>query len=200
MATVTKLGPLDHGRAMTWEEFQTGDYEEGYQYELINGRLYVSPVANLSEGASDKWLFLKVNHYSCERPKVVNYVSCKARVFIPDAAEITAPEPDLAAYHDFPLDRLYQDLDWEDVSPILVGEVLSPGDPAKDMVRNVALYFQIPTIKEYWVLDPRGNPEQPVLHVFRRQGRRWKQIEVAYGQTYTTRLLPGFELLVDPRK
>jgi Uma2 family endonuclease len=184
---------------MTWEEFQTGEYQEGYQYELINGSLYVAPEANLPESVSDDWLFMKVKLYSRQRPKVINYVSYKARVFIPGAAEITAPEPDLAAYHDFPLERVYQGLDWEDVSPILVGEVLSPGDPAKDMIRNVALYLLVPTIKEYWVLDPRGDPEQPTLHVFRRLGRRWKQMEVAFGETYTTRLLPGFELRVDPR-
>ena len=51
-------------------------------------------------------------------------------------------------------------LRWEDVSPILVGEILS-GDPEKDMVRNVELYLLVPTIKEYWLFDTREDPEQP---------------------------------------
>jgi hypothetical protein len=32
MATVLKIGPVDHGRPMTLEEFHASDYEEGYQY------------------------------------------------------------------------------------------------------------------------------------------------------------------------
>ena len=44
MSTVqSKLGPADHGRAMTLDEFDDADYEPGYKYELIDGRLYVSP-------------------------------------------------------------------------------------------------------------------------------------------------------------
>ena len=39
MATVLKIGPADHGRPMTLDEFQAGDYEEGYKYELIDGEL-----------------------------------------------------------------------------------------------------------------------------------------------------------------
>ena len=38
MATVPKMGPADHGRPLDLDEFMAGDYEEGYQYELIDGR------------------------------------------------------------------------------------------------------------------------------------------------------------------
>ena len=35
MATVTlRLGPLDHGRRLTLEEFRAADSEDGYRYEL----------------------------------------------------------------------------------------------------------------------------------------------------------------------
>jgi hypothetical protein len=37
------------------------------------------------------------------------------------------------------------------------------------------------------------------MRVHRRYGKRWKIIELAYGDTYTTRLLPGFALTIDPR-
>ena len=42
MATVTtplRIGPADHGRAMTLEEFLDADVEEGYRYELAQGVL-----------------------------------------------------------------------------------------------------------------------------------------------------------------
>lgn len=200
MATVTKLGPMDHGRPMTWEGFRTGDYQDGFKYELIDGRLYVAPAADLPQDLVDDWLFVKVKLYSRKHPETINFVTNKARVFLPERAEITAPEPDLAAYKGFPLHRPFRELNWEDFSPILVGEILSPDDPGKDLIRNVALYLQVPTIKEYWILDPREDPERPTLHVYRRLGRRWRSVEVvAYGETYRTRLLPGFTLRIDPR-
>jgi hypothetical protein len=35
--------------------------------------------------------------------------------------------------------------------------------------------------------------------VHRRWGKRWKVIDLASSDTYTTRLLPGFALTIDPR-
>jgi Uma2 family endonuclease len=93
-----------------------------------------------------------------------------------------------------------RDIRWEDVNPLLVVEVVGESDPGKDLEHNIELYHQVPSIKEYWTLDPRDDPNRPLLTARRRYGRRWREIEVAYGQTYTTRLLPGFELLVDPRR
>jgi len=199
MSTVSKIGPEDHGRSMTFEEYQAGDYQQGYKYELIDGRLYVSPEANFPENWVDRWLFAKVFDFSREHPKIINFVTYKARVFVPGRAGITAPEPDLAAYHDFPLHRPIRKLRWEDVSPVLVGETLS-GDPEKDMVRNVELYLLVPTIKEYWLLDTREDPEQPILRVYKRHGKKWRIQDFGFGQTYSTSLLPGFQLLIDPRK
>jgi hypothetical protein len=48
MATVDKLhiGPADHGRAMTLDEFREADEEEGYRYELARGVLEVTEVPN----------------------------------------------------------------------------------------------------------------------------------------------------------
>jgi Uma2 family endonuclease len=58
----------------------------------------------------------------------------------------------------------------------------------------------VPSIKEYWLFDTRQSADRPTLHVYRRSRSRWQMKEVAYGETYTTKLLPGFKLVVDPRK
>jgi Uma2 family endonuclease len=42
---------------------------------------------------------------------------------------------------------------------VLVGEVVWEDDPDKDLVRNVELYLQVPSIREYWVLDPLPDSE-----------------------------------------
>jgi Uma2 family endonuclease len=199
MATVSRIGPADHGRPLTLEEFTAGDYEEGYHYELIDGRLYVSPAPNQPENWVQEWLSFKLKLYAASHPDVINHVTSGARVFIPGRPGVTTPEPDLAAYRRFRLRRRIQDIRWQDVSPVLVAEILSADDPDKDLVRNADLYFQVPSVKEYWVLDARDDADYPRLRAHRRHGGRWRVLEVGPGAAYTTRLLPDFELVLDSR-
>jgi Uma2 family endonuclease len=184
---------------MSLEEFLAGDYREGYHYELIDGKLYVSPKPNLPENWVEEWLYTQLKLYAVKHPKVINYVSHGARVFVPGRRGLTNPEPDLSAYHNFPSHRPLRTIRWQDLSPVLVAEVLSAEDPDKDLVRNVELYLLVPSIKEYWVLDSREDPDRPTMRVYRRHGQKWRIIDLSYGDTYTTKLLPGFELLIDPR-
>jgi Uma2 family endonuclease len=201
MATVPTLGPASHGRPMTLEEFMAGDFEEGYQYELIDGKLYVSPQPNAPQGLVERWIYRALDRYSDAHPDVINVVYNKARVFVPGRPGVTNPEPDVAAYHDFPLDLPLPQVRWQDLRPVLVVEVLSLDDPDKDLVRNVELYLEVPSIREYWVVDTREDPDRPSMQVYRRRGRRWQRVlDVAPGETYTTRLLPGFELTLAPRR
>jgi Uma2 family endonuclease len=186
---------------MTLDEFESGNYEEGYQYELIDGKLYESPLPNLPQGLIDRWILRKLDRYTDGHSEILNAVFPKARVFVHGRRAATCPEPDVAAYRDFPLEADYRDVRWQDVSPALVVEVLSEDNPDKDMVRNIELYLQVPSIREYWILDGSDNPNRPRMLVYRRRGQRWQNvIEIAYGESYTTRLLPGFELVLDPRR
>ena len=69
---------------------------------------------------------------------------------------------------------------------MLVVEVVS-SDREKDLVRNVALYLAVPSIREYWVIDPRPSADRPTLLVYRRRGARWQQrITVPFGGEYLT--------------
>ena len=156
MSTVLKkLGPTDHGRPMTLEEFMAARSVEGYHYELIDGKLYVSPLPNLPENRVEDWVFDQLKLYVRDQSDVINFVTNKARVFVPRRRRLTNPEPDVAAYRNFPLHLPFRSVRWQDVSPILVVEVLSLDDPDKDLVRNVELYLQVPSIKEYWLFDTR---------------------------------------------
>jgi Uma2 family endonuclease len=198
MKTMHKIGPRDHGQRITDEELSQAEFVGGYKYELINGRLYVTYAPDLPSDWIEKWLYIKVWLYSQAHPGIINYLTNKARIFVPGRHGSTIPEPDLAAYCDFPVHLPLSQIRWEETSPFLVGEVLSGDDPDKDLVRNVALFLQVPSIKEYWILDPRDDPDRPTMLVYRRRGQRWQNvIELAFGETYTTRLLPGFELLLD---
>lgn len=201
MKTALKFGPADHGRKVSEEELKTAEYQGGYKYEIIDEKLYVSPLPNLPEDRIEKWLLFEFGLYSRAHREVVNYVTDKARVFVPDREDLTVPEPDLTLYRDFPLHLPLSEVRWEDVSPILVTEIPSSDDPAKDLVRNVKLYLQVPSIKEYWIIDTRDDPEQPTMTVYRRRGQRWRSpITVHFDESYTTPVLPGFQLVLNPRK
>lgn len=198
MTTALKLGPADHGRQMTLEEFLAADCTEGSHYEIIDGKLYVSPLPNQPENSVEDWIFFKLKLFTREHPDTVNCATNKARVFVAGRPDLTAPEPDVAVYKNYPLDRRFTDLQWQDVSPVLVVEILSHEDPDKDLVRNRDLYFQVPSIKEHWLLDTRQSALEPTMRVFRRYGKQWRIHNLVAGGTYTTRLLPGFELVLDP--
>jgi Uma2 family endonuclease len=201
MSTVALLGLADHGRRMSEDEFAVADFVPGYKYEIIEGRLYVSPEPELPEVFLEKWLTSKLDRYAEKRPDVINFVTNRARVFLRSRPDLTVPEPDIAAYRNFPRHRLVHELRWRLVSPILVAEVLVESDPFKDLFRNVELYKDLMSIREYWILNGRVLAEEPTLTVYRRRGSRWqKPREIEFGETYTTPFLPGFRLIIDPRR
>lgn len=199
MTTILKLGPSDRGRKLSLEEYLSGHYQEGFKYELIDGRLAVSPQPDLPENQVEVWLLEKLLAYKAACPDVINYVTTKGRVFVPNREDVTAPEPDIAAFRNFPRDRPTHLVNWDNISPILVAEILST-DPDKDLTRNPELYLGVRSIREYWVLDIRQSTEQPTLTAHRRRGNNWDIGTVPGGQTYTTNLLPGFNLILDIRQ
>src|SRR5438105_339381 len=102
MKTLLKLGPGDKGRTLSWEEFCSAHWQEGFRYELIGGKLYVSPSPNVPHEFLVEWLSDLLKAYSRANPSVINHVSSHPRLFVPDNEDVTAPEPDLAAYSGYP--------------------------------------------------------------------------------------------------
>ena len=189
------LTPKDHGRPVTEEEFEHADGQEGYRYELIDGRVEVSPSPDFPHEDIRDVLRRHLERYAEQHPEVINKVMAPVRVFVPGRRATTVPEPDIAAYRDFPIHLPRSRIRWRDHTPLLVVEVLSEGNADKDLVRNRKLYLQVPSIREYWIIDPRADADHPSMTVYRRRRDRWQRpIEVAVGETYTTRLLPGFTL------
>ncbi len=192
LATTLRLGPKDHGRAISDEELEFAEYRPGYDYEVIFGRLYVSPAPNPDHDFVEKHILFQLNQYQLQNPDIVGYVTDRARVFVESEEKTTAPEPDLAVYTEGPID------DWRTVGPIIVGEVLRGEDIDKDLFRNVKLYWRVPSIQEYWVFDIREKPSQPTLLVHRRTRNGWETSEFAASDTYQTPLLPGLTLIIAP--
>jgi Uma2 family endonuclease len=197
MSTMLRIGPHDHGREMTYQEFLAGDYEVGYKYELIEGELYVSPQPNLPHDIVLRHIDELLTIYKLHRRDTVKRISSHSRVFVPGRRKTTCPEPDFAIYNDYAPSRK---LRWDQVSPFVVVEVVSPDDPDKDYVRNVDLYRQVASILEYWVFDHVADDDGPTLKVFKRDSsdQDWTTDDYGPRATYHTKLLPGFSLPVTP--
>ena len=126
MRTQIYLTAADHGRVLSWEAFASADAEEGYRYEMIEGRVFVSPAANAPHNAFEIWLQLLLSAYAREHPKVLQFVTPRGRVFLPDLAEgITAPEPDVACYAEYAANPYAPARD-PPVSDTTVSALLSP--------------------------------------------------------------------------
>jgi len=192
-----QLCSADHGRILTHDEWENAEYQPGFKYELIEGRLYVSPQPNQPENFLEEWIGLALRLYAIQNPEIVNYVTSKSRVYVDDLEE-TVPEPDLSVYKDYSTEAVEDGRNWSTCNPVLVVEVLVDGDEAKDLTRNPEIYLAVPSIKEYWVVDGRINWRQPNIICHRRYGKRWVIRTHTAGSLFTSRLLPGFELLIKP--
>ena len=190
------FGPADHGRPISDRQAVRARWVEGFRYEIIDGRIYVSPIPDLPHDDLVDWIARPLCKYADAHQDVISQVKTPARVFVPGSTRTTAPEPDLAAYRDYPFHLPIAERRWQDVSPIVVVEVVS-GDVAKDLGRNVGLYERVPSIQEYWIVN-RWHDDF-FFGVFRKRGGRWgKPIDFTIGDTYTTKLLPGFSLRIKP--
>ncbi len=191
LTTTIRFGPKSHGRLVTDEELEHAKFRLGYDYEVIFGRLFVSPAPNREHDVVEKHIYHQLARYRDEHMEIVGYVTNRARVFVPGVELTTAPEPDIAVYA--------EDLDdWREAEPFIVGEVLRRTDVNKDLFCNVALYLRVPTIQEYWVFDIREEPRRPKLWVYRRVRDDWDIQEFPPDTIYETPLLPGLKLRVSP--
>lgn len=114
IATRTRFGPADHGTRLTLAEYEEAEYAPKFKYELIEGRLYVSPGPNFAESVLERWLAFKLNLFAMAHPEVINFVSTKGRIFLPHKLRPAVPEPDLAVYAGAPMDEPYESIHWED--------------------------------------------------------------------------------------
>ncbi len=195
MRTQVYLTPKDQGRPLSLEEFEHAAGQEGFRYELIDGRVEVSPIPDFPHDDLCQLLERLLARWIEEHPEARRHVNSPARIFVPGRRAATAPEPDVVVFRNFPASRPRSRIRWQDLTPLIVVEVLSEDTADKDLVRNVRLYLRVPSIREYWIVDPRQDADRPELIVYRRRGARWRRpLHVAPGASYSTPLLPDFVL------
>jgi Uma2 family endonuclease len=195
--SVRSLGPRDAGRIMSEEAYLRCEDAPGCFTEIIDGVVQVSPSPKPVHDYWQNRIVRFLNDYAGRHPEIINFVATDNDVVIPIRPGPTRPRPDVTAYRDFPdlVDVARQD-DWRNYCPILVVEVMSRRRPWKVANRNRQLYWTAGGIAEYWLIDPRKRPSEPLLRIFvREQGQPdWVEHEVAFGEAWESKHLPGLRV------
>jgi Uma2 family endonuclease len=187
MATThLQIGPADHGRRMTLEEFRDAEEEPGYRYELARGMLEVTEVPNDPHWQIVSNLQSLLHHYKAAHPGTILRIGGggECRVWVP--AMITGRNPDVAVV----LRGTPQD-DRGRQPPRLVAEVVSQGSEGRDYQEKRADYLAF-GIREYWIVDP---PLRQVTVLVRRDqpgGPAWEERVCSGDEVIAGDLLPGF--------
>jgi Uma2 family endonuclease len=188
MATATRrIGPADHGRRLSLDEFIGADSEEGWLYELARGVIDVTEVPGINHGLIVGRLAILFVPYQIAHPEIVYYRAGggECRIRLPGMQ--SDRHPDQAIYLDPPPPGENQP--WRRWVPQLVVEVVSYGGEDRDYIEKREEYLRF-GIDEYWILDPKKRQ----LLVLQREGDVWAEVVVLPGQVYATRFLPGLEV------
>ena len=188
LLTKTVVGPGDHGRRMSLDEFDTAEAVEGRIYELSRGEVVVTDVPNPPHARTVSTLRRQLTAYQFSSAGIIydllGGLECKLLI------EPTQSErhPDLAVYKTAP--PAEDSTAWSLWVPEIVVEVVSPGSEDRDYREKAEDYFHT-GVKEYWIIDGgRGT-----ITIHRRVSGRWQKRELKKTDRYTTHLLPGFELV-----
>ena len=185
------LGPSDHGRRMSLDEFDTAEGREGYIYELSRGEVIVTDVPNPPHNDIVHEVRRQLFRYDEAHRGVIHgvYGSLECKLLVgPTQSE---RHPDAALYKTPPPRR--DSSVWSVWVPEIVIEVVSPDSAHRDYVEKAQDYL-IFGVKEYWIIDaPRG-----VITVHSRSRGQWETRELRAADRYTTPLLPAFELVASP--
>jgi len=150
MATTRiQIGPADHGRRMTLEEFLEAEEEPGYRYELARGVLEVTEVPNDPHGQIVSNFYCMLADYKKAHPGVILRIGggSEFRLWIPEM--VSGRNPDTAVvFHGTPKDQRGRR------RPALAAEVVSRGGEVRDYQTKREEYL-VYGLLEYWIVDPQ---------------------------------------------
>ncbi len=170
---------------MTIDEFDAADEcDELYRYELVHGVLVVTPPPSEGERGPNEELGFLLKLYKKDHPQG-------------SALDLTLPESQIRTGDSC---RRADRAIWAGLGrvprvrhdvPTIVVEFVSAGkrDFQRDYVDKRDEYLAI-GVQEYWIIDRFRR----LMTVLRQDGKKIIETEIMEHMTYTTSLLPGFEL------
>lgn len=176
-----RIGPTDHGRTMTLEEFRQAEEEEGYRYELGRGVLDVTEVPGDLHGQVVTNLYRAIGRFEADHPRVVRRYGGGSEFHLWLPGLVSGRNPDFAVVlHGTPRNSRGRR------PPCLVAEVVSrKGEDRGDRVKR-AEYLAYGLL-EYWIVDP-GLRQVTVLT---RDGDTWSEQVIRDHEVIPTLVLPG---------
>jgi len=160
-----RIGPADHGRALTLEEFRDAEEEEGYRFELGRGVLEVTEVPGSRHRRVVSNLYRAIGRFDQEHPGVVEWFrgGSEFRLWIPTLT--SGRNPDLGVV----LEGTPPDAKGR-TQPSLVAEVVSRSSRTRDYQTKREEYLDF-GILEYWIVDPQRHQ----VTVLVREAADWSE-------------------------
>jgi Uma2 family endonuclease len=165
-------GHIDRSRPFRLADLAHFPSEDGLRYEILAGELVVSPAPGRKHGAVACRL-IEVLLFVLKRQQPQWCLMAQPINLQLESGETTYHcEPDLSIF-DRPLETVVAD---ETLLPVIVVEIVSPGNPENDYVRKVEAYaaFGIP---EYWIVDPGNQGVTFLALVETVQGSHFTSVE-----------------------
>src|SRR5687768_4618418 len=152
MTVLSKIivGPSDHGRRMTLDEFDTAEGVEGRLYELSRGEVVVTDVPNPRHLRVVRTLRQQLAGYCMARPDVIYDVLAGSECKLLIEPTQSERHPDLAIYRSSP--PAEDSSVWSVWVPELVVEVVSPGAEDRDYVEKAEDYLHF-GVAEHRIID-----------------------------------------------
>ena len=187
MATVTtRIGPADHGRKMTLEEFQEAETEEGYRYELARGVIEVTKVPGDPHGQVVWNLYQAIVVYGQANPGVIRRGGGGSEFQITLPGLVSGRNPDLAVVFSEP--HKHRRLRGR---PALVAEVVSARSGDRDYRVKREEYLAYGAL-EYWIVDFLARR----FTLLTRDGDVWREAIISADQAIPSIILPGLATTV----
>jgi Uma2 family endonuclease len=184
--TYVVVGPQDHGRRMSLEDFDHAEATPGPLFELSRGVITFSDVPGFKHLAQVNALRMMLAMYDLSHANRIHTVAggseCKLLLWDLQSER----HPDITVYRTAPPDG---DDPWSRWVPEIVIEVVSPSSTARDYEQKPEEYLAF-GVTEYWIVDAA---KEEVL-VLRRKGEQWTETILKADAKYRPRALPDFEL------
>lgn len=186
--TALRIGPRDHGRRMSLQEFDQAEAVPGHGYELSQGVVTVVDVPSPRHFAQVNALRMQLAGYEISHAGTIHGIAAGSECKLLIRSKNSERHPDLAIYKSPPPTGPGI---WSTWVPEIVIEVVSPGSADRDYHEKREDYLAF-GVSEYWIVDA----DRAEMHVLKRSRDDWTERVIGARGHYRTKLLPGFELSV----
>jgi Uma2 family endonuclease len=187
MATIaTRIGPADHGRKMTIEEFLEAEEEPGYRYELARGVLEVTQVPNDPHGQVVCNVARVIGRYDDTNPGVILRFGGGNEFQLILNEMGSGRNPDYCVV----LEGAPSDYRGRRI-PVLSVEVVSEDSVDRDYRAKREEYLAYGLL-EYWIIDLKLRK----MTLLVRHGDTWVERPCVEGQPIPSLVLPGLTATV----